>query len=491
MAEDQELPPAPAAAPEPSPPSAPVDSKVDEAIGRVLGATDEMKGIAEKKSAETKPLIEKAMAANAKPLPTPPKMQRVGDPPKANNGQAAMEWMQSAALLGAIAGAATRGNTTAALNAFAGAITGFKQGQMDQAEEKYKEWKAQTEKAVKNNEISQHEYRQVLESRKMTVDQQMNQIQLVAAKYQDDMMANAAATKNFTLVAQLYERRDEAGLKLKAKMEAIDAKMQKQLAEITKAGTPEEAQQLVAAINAEQDPAKKQQLMWAYQQRHPSPGALTPEAIEQLAARSNKGDTTVFTNLGRGKQGAENVTAIRNRAAKEGTSPDEQIKKRQQFVGDTAYQRTAGTMAARVENATNEVAALIPQAIETSRALPRGSWVPINTLIQKFQAGTSDPRYYDFSLANFSLMNAYARAMNPQGVPRITERLEAHAAGVLAMATDQKSYEVQVHRLWKEVEASKGAVAATREGRKDLPAGQPMPGPPPAADDGWKVQRVQ
>jgi hypothetical protein len=136
---------------------------------------------------------------------------------------------------------------------------------------------------------------------------------------------------------------------------------------------------------------------------------------------------------------------------------------------------------------------LIPQALETSNALPRGSWVPINLLIQKFEAGTSDPRYYDFSLANFSLMNAYARAMNPQGVPRIQERLEAHAAGVLSQATDQASYKIMIERLWKEVQASKKAVAQTREGRSAGDINAPLPGaaPTPAGgDDGWGEVKV-
>lgn len=152
--------------------------------------------------------------------------------------------------------------------------------------------------------------------------------------------------------------------------------------------------------------------------------------------------------------------------------------KQQEFMGEGAYQRSAGTMAARVEAASNEVVQLLPQAIETSRNLPRWNVVPLNTLIQKWQQGTSDPAYNEFALANFSLINAYARAMNPQGMPRVQERVEAHALGVLSMATSQQAYEVQAKRLWMEVQASKKATAETRKGVTEGDINAPVPWEP-------------
>jgi hypothetical protein len=97
--------------------------------------------------------------------------------------------------------------------------------------------------------------------------------------------------------------------------------------------------------------------------------------------------------------------------------------------------------------------------------------VPLNKLIQAYEAGTSNPAYNDFLIANMSLMKAYGRAMNPQGVPRVSEAMEAKAIGVLSMATSPQAYEVQVRRLMLEVAASKRAVAQTREGEKPEAAG--------------------
>jgi hypothetical protein len=139
------------------------------------------------------------------------------------------------------------------------------------------------------------------------------------------------------------------------------------------------------------------------------------------------------------------------------------------WTGKQAYQRVAGTYGARVETATNEVAQFIPQALQASAAEPRGKWVPINKLIQDYQAGKSDPRYYDFAFANYSLINAYTRAINPTGVPRIQDK--EHAAQLLNTVTNDATYRRVLLRMAKEVRASHAAVAMTR-GDPDAAANQ-------------------
>jgi hypothetical protein len=147
-----------------------------------------------------------------------------------------------------------------------------------------------------------------------------------------------------------------------------------------------------------------------------------------------------------------------------------------QYMGDRQYYRSAGGYASRVEAAVNEVEQLLPQAIETSNALPRGEFVPYNKMYQKWLEGTSDPAYNDFMFAVFSLRNAYLRAMNPTGQPRIAERLETQDLKLLDTATSPEAFMTQARRLWKEVQASKKAIAATGEGRTTGDVNAPMPG---------------
>lgn len=194
--------------------------------------------------------------------------------------------------------------------------------------------------------------------------------------------------------------------------------------------------------------------------------------IATMAYQALRGDRSVFQNLGRGNQGYENLARIRNKMVQIGRAEgrsEQDIAQRiaeanQQYAGDTAYQRTAGTYGARVETATNEVSQLMPQALDASQKLPRGAWVPINRLVQRFEAGTSDPNYYDFAFANWSLMNAYARAINPTGVPRLEDK--NHALNLLSTATSPETYQRVLKRMQMEVEASQNAVARTRAGRQ-------------------------
>jgi hypothetical protein len=117
--------------------------------------------------------------------------------------------------------------------------------------------------------------------------------------------------------------------------------------------------------------------------------------------------------------------------------------------------------------------------VEASRSFPRGKFVPLNQLIQQWDQGTSDPAYNDFIVKNFALINAYTRSMNPQGIPRITERLEQHAIGLLSTATSPEAYEVQARALWQEAVRSKAAVAKTRgEIGQPTPENEPYPVPP-------------
>ncbi|HZP77528.1 MAG TPA: hypothetical protein VFB45_15395 [Pseudolabrys sp.] len=465
--------------------------------GGMRALDQRMQGTLAAKERETQPVISAARAENAKPLPQAPQLEKVGEPPKSNTGQAMQEWLMPAIVLSALAGAFTRQHVTSALNAFSSAVEGYKAGNLAQYEQKYREWEANSKKAIQNNKAALDEYDAVWKNRKLSIDQKMNEIQLIAAKYQDRMTYEAAAQKNFTMVAQVLQRQEmqterlnQAYEKMKLQGEAMEAK-------VAGMKTPENAQKWLAAIQSEQDPEKKKSMQAAYNHIFAgnTTGGLEQLTLKQMVDRRLSGDKTVLQNIGRGIQGAANVQEFNNALAaemeKRGMTGADLTKVDQQYVGDTAYQRTAGGMGARVENASNEVVQVLPQAIESSRNLPRGQIVPLNKLIQSWQQGTSDPAYNDFIMANFALINAYTRAMNPQGVPRIAERLEQKAIGILSEANSPQAYEVQVQRLWKEVQASKKAVVQTREGRTSGDINSPVPGmTPPPSNDGWSVQEV-
>lgn len=158
--------------------------------------------------------------------PAPPKEQKLEAPPNPQDyHKYSQEFLAAAAILGAVAGRFTRAGGTAALNAFSGAIKGWKEGNLQAYEEAMKQWQESTQRTIQNNKIVMDQYKAVLENKKINIDQQMAAIQLIATKYQDKITFDAAAAKNYTMVAQVYEKNQQYTDKMEASAKKIqDAK---------------------------------------------------------------------------------------------------------------------------------------------------------------------------------------------------------------------------------------------------------------------------
>lgn len=411
-------------------------------------------------------------------MPPKPQMGEQQAPPKAPDAKDyeknSMAFASAMAVLGAVAGRFTRMPGGAALGAFAGALKGWQSGNLEQYEQAAKKWEQDTKTTLENNRLVMDKYKLALEDRKMNIDEQMSQIQLISAQYHDKMMYDAASSKNYTMVAQIWEKNHEYTQKASDAAAKLQEKRDEQKTKNEQSAT-----------------------YWLSPAGQAELAAVNPDGTPKYSMAQQAGVKQMIDIYGKKQVGKSAIAQDRQQYIDEFTSEKGHPPSSAEITawegnraGATAYGRTAGTQGARVESASNEVEQLIPQALESSRALPRGKFIPINTLMQSFEKGRSDPAYNDFTVANFSLLNAYTRAMNPQGVPRITERLEQHALGILSTATSQEAYEVQVKRLWKEVQASKTAVAKTAEGRSAGDINSPVPGmdKKPAADDGWTVK---
>ena len=431
-------------------------------------------------AAAQKPYYDKLNKILSSPQDATAHLEKIKEEPNPQDyHKYSMEFAGAAAVLGAVAGRWTRAGGTAALNAFSGALKGWQAGNLQAYEEASKQWEQATKKTIENNNTELEKYHEILNNKQANIEQMMAGITVASGEYQNSVIYNLAKEGNFNAVAQAVDKMGVANQRLQGAFGQLS-------------GLRKEDQASVAAKIDElnKDPALAQRL----KQEKPTEWLTLKGTADTLGLKLNEPPegTAPLAKVSANPRSAPAMALqqyIQEYTAKNGHAPTAQeiTQFSANYAGELSYQRGAGSSAQRVENATNEVEQLIPQALETSKALPRGKFVPWNKLQQQWEAGTSDPAYYDFSLANFSLMNAYARAMNPTGQPRITERLEAHAAGVLSMATDEKSYEVQVARLWKEVQASKNAIAQTQKGRTGGDINAPLPGsaPPGGGNDGW------
>jgi hypothetical protein len=272
---------------------------------------------------------------------------------------------------------------------------------------------------------------------KLDFDTKANMIKMIAAKWDDQLMIPQAEQRHVERMTQLMNARDRANDTYYLHMEDLKRKHD----EFQEGQKLKAAQSgLTLTFAADGTP------QYGIDKSPDSPMAIRAKAIADYKQAPCSGGT--------GRSGGL-CNSLMAWVQEINPQYDATV-----WTGKQAYQRTAGNYGARVETATNEVAQLLPQALQASAAEPRGKWVPINKLIQDYQANKSDPRYYDFAFANYSLLNAYTRAINPTGVPRLQDK--EHAMQLLSTVTDQASYNRVLFRMAKEVQASHAAVAMTR-----------------------------
>jgi len=137
-----------------------------------------------------------------------------------------------------------------------------------------------------------------------------------------------------------------------------------------------------------------------------------------------------------------------------------------EFSGLQSAERAVGTRTANVEMAVSELNRVMPLALQASKAVNRGKFVPLNTAIQAIQRGSSDPALARFVAANTTLANVYARAISPTGVPTVSGN--EHARDMLGTAPSQEAYEAVVGQMQKEAEAAEAAPGDVKIGLEHL-----------------------
>jgi hypothetical protein len=219
--------------------------------------------------------------------------------------QSAWQWMTIAASFGALAGNFSRYHTTAALNAFSGAMNGWAQGNMIKFNQNYQTWKANADAAQRNNAKALEEYEATMNNARLNLDQKMQQMQLVASKYQDQMVANAARDKNFTMVAQIMQKRDELSQRMAKDEQTMQYQHDKLMIEVAKLGKGSGGLNTVDGLLSFADrlsklpPRQRNQAISLYQLAHPGGSPVTGDIFEKFqdAQEQAQGDPGVMGAL--------------------------------------------------------------------------------------------------------------------------------------------------------------------------------------------------
>jgi hypothetical protein len=203
---------------------------------------------------------------------------------------------------------------------------------------------------------------------------------------------------------------------------------------------------------------------------------LSPEAVQAVVQQLRAGDTSALQNIGRGNQGALNISMVRNELARqlqaEGKTGADIAAANLQFFGQKAGARQVGAMGAKIDYGTNELSASIPLAARASSAIPRHDFVPLNQVEQMLARGESDPKLKDFAVKTNAVINAYNMVAGRAGTG-IAER--EHNANMLRTADSPEAYQAALNAMAQEGRVTNAASKKTMNditgaaGRSQIP----------------------
>jgi hypothetical protein len=456
--------------------------------------------------------LDKAMAgahpkipeqAPVKPPPTPQEYQK-----------SSMEWAEAMAVLGAVSSKFTRNVGNASLNAFAGALKGWKEGNQLAYENAAKEWEQSSKQTIENNRAILEKYRLILEDKRLSIDEQMARVRIVGTEYQHDMAVQAAAANNYTLFAQIYDKNVQYTDKAEEKRQTLVDEHRRQTEENQQKATywlSPIGQTELNAVNPDGTPkynegqkAAVKQLVDLYGAKG---GAVNFENPGQAPQGVQQRDWDIWAdyermtgkqpNLGWGKEmnafkARLSLYANERQAAQIPIDPAAQELAGQQagYQGQIAGAKSLGTRGTNIELAANLASVAIPQALEASDSFPRGRWTPVNAAKLRLAEAGSNVELSKWDIANLQIAEMYARALNPNAYT-IRKDMFDRAVGAISEAKSPEAYEATLRSIYQAMQRERQGIAATQ---KQI-AGQTVEFPDPFAarggeHEGWGELQV-
>jgi hypothetical protein len=438
--------------------------RIDQAYGRSQAAidaaqrsmdTEERNAAARER--ELAPIRERQLELARQPLPQPPKAKETPEPPKRNNQHDDETWLFASALLGSLAGALTRNHQTNALAAFTGALTGYQEGSRQKFDQNMELWKAENTRAQEAASHAQNEYREILENRKLSMDQMSVELQVAAAKHEDRAMQTAAKTKNSLVIAQLYDKQAQALEQMTTSADRLTFQYDKMKRdEQTKLAV---AQMRALGVQPGQEEALIDQI-GSYKQA-PIGGPRGAAIMNLVAQKYPDYDIAKWYDA----KARSTIPASKERA------------------GETAAARTFGSAGANVEIVMSRAGPVLTNAAEAANGVPATEFKRINQLYQTAKEEISDPAIRNFKVANEELAALFAAVLNPRsGV--ITVSAMEHARGLIAASDGPEAYDSILHNIERLANRETENIRRLRAGGESAPISIPPISPERRASAG-------
>ena len=196
------------------------------ALQQATGQSENVGALLQQEKTQLSPMVQNVQQTADQQVPKPNLQQSPAPPDQPNMAQSATEWMGVLSVLAGIGGAKSRQGATAALSSFTAGVKGFKQGKLDKLKETQEQWKDANAQVSENNKEQIELYTEALKDKKMSIDEQMAEIKVVASQYHNDIMAQLAEQRNYTAVARVVDmmqsNNDKLGLKVKEMQDRMD-----------------------------------------------------------------------------------------------------------------------------------------------------------------------------------------------------------------------------------------------------------------------------
>ena len=215
-------------------------------------------------------------------------------------------------------------------------------------------------------------------------------------------------------------------------------------------------------INLEAQNAATNRDRFNYDKEQKQAAILPQDVIKQMAAQAWQGDKSVFQNLGKGTQGAQNIVNLRTEIAAQGQGrpPGDLARMNANFVGQTAEARAIGARSGNATFANAEMAPAVALSKESYAKLPRGAFVPLNQLRRLVDTNISSPEQNEAFVNDEDAIATYARALSPNGIARLQDidkgrnllsgvnSIKAHNATLDAMQRVVEKRQAAAHALF-------------------------------------------
>jgi len=223
---------------------------------------------------------------------------------------------------------------------------------------------------------------------------------------------------------------------------------------------------------------------------------VSQEAADFIAGRFLEGDQNALIGISRNKALHNAVmVSIATQAKQLGIDPKEAVQRGLEYKGAGAEQRTMGNQAANVAMASSEAYNMVPIVSDLSKKVPRTEFPTLNAAGNVIRKNTGDPNVVAFDQSIDSLINAYARAINPKGVATVADKKRAHEKLNIGFANGQVDAVLGV--MQREIEAAKAAPVEARKTSREarVGGGEAKPGAAPTVvrtgtRDGKRVEQL-